>query len=201
MLWRQKPAPQPRGIALAKIYTKSGDDGSTGLIGGKRVPKDAARVSACGDVDELNAVLGLVSSQGMPEHIEKILQRIQDDLFTVGANLALPAGTDSAEWKVPLITEEDIAALEEDIDACDSLLEPLQQFILPGGSGGGAMLHFARTVARRAERSCVTLSSIETVDPKIIRYLNRVSDLCFVLARDLNRQSGRPESHPTFSKR
>ena len=186
---------------MAKIYTKSGDDGSTGLIGGKRVPKDAARVSAYGDVDELNAVLGLACSQGLPAPIEKALQRIQDDLFTVGANLALPEGTDSAEWKIPPVTEEDVAALEEDIDAYDSMIEPLQQFILPGGNGGGAMLHLARTVARRAERSCVTLSRAEPVDPKIIRYLNRVSDLCFVLARYVNRQAGRPESHPTFRKR
>lgn len=186
---------------MAKIYTKSGDDGSTGLIGGKRVPKDAARVSAYGDVDELNAVLGLACSQRLPAPIEKILQRIQDDLFTVGANLALPEGTDSAEWKIPPVTEEDVAALEADIDAYDSTIEPLQQFILPGGNGGGAMLHLARTVARRAERSCVTLSRAEPVDPKIVRYLNRVSDLCFVLARCVNRQADRPESHPTFRKR
>src|SRR5512136_1751082 len=110
MPWREQPAAQPEGADLAKIYTKSGDDGSTVLIGGKRVSKDAARVSTCGDVDELNAVLGLASSQGLPEPIEKTLQRIQDDLFTVGANLALPEGTDPAEWKVPPLTENDITS-------------------------------------------------------------------------------------------
>jgi cob(I)alamin adenosyltransferase len=183
---------------VTRIYTKAGDDGNTGLIGGMRVPKDAARVDAYGLVDELNAALGLVRSCGVPEQVDSILQRIQDDLFSVGANLALPTGADPAQWKIPPVTDEDIAALEQKIDECEGILEPLHQFILPGGSAAGAFLHFARTVARRAERGCVALSRAEGVDPKIIQYLNRLSDLCFVLARYVNRQCGRLESHPTL---
>ncbi len=186
---------------MARIYTKTGDDGTTGLIGGKRVPKDAVRVDAYGQVDELNAVLGVVRSYELPRRTEDILNRIQDDLFTVGANLALPQGTDPAEWKIPPIDARDIAILEKEIDECEADLEPLRQFILPGGSAPGALLHLARTIARRAERSCVALSHADTLDPNILRYLNRLSDLCFVLARYVNRHSGFSEYHPTFGKR
>lgn len=186
---------------MNKIYTKVGDDGSTVLIGGKRVPKDAPRVDAYGSVDELNATLGLVRSYGIPERVDAVLLRVQDDLFTVGANLALPQDQDPAAWKIPPIKESDIAVLEQEIDACEPALEPLRQFILPGGGPAGAMLHLARTVARRAERCCVALSHSERVDPEIIRYLNRLSDLCFVLARYVNREAIREESHPTFGKR
>ncbi len=183
---------------MVRIYTKTGDDGTTGLIGGKRVPKDAVRVDAYGHIDELNAVLGTVRSHELPQRTEKILKHIQDDLFTVGANLALPEGTDPSEWKIPPVGESDIATLEKEIDECEAALEPLRQFILPGGSAPGAILHVARTVARRAERSCVALSHTEALDPNIIRYLNRLSDLCFVLARYVNRNLGCRESHPTF---
>ena len=185
---------------MVRTYTKTGDDGTTGLIGGKRVSKNAARVDAYGHIDELNAVLGMVRGHELPQRTGKILDRIQDDLFTVGANLALPEGTDPAEWKIPPIDERDIAILEKEIDECEESLEPLRQFILPGGSAPGAMLHLARTVARRAERSCVALSHTEALDPNILRYLNRLSDLCFILARYVNRQSGSRESHPTFRK-
>ncbi len=186
---------------MTRIYTKAGDDGNTVLIGGKRVGKDAARVDAYGSIDELNAMLGVVRSQNLPEAVDAILRRIQDDLFTLGANLALPEGLDPAEWNIPRVSDDDTAALEKAIDDCEKNLEPLRQFVIPGGTTQGALLHLARTVARRAERCCVALSHQEMVDPAIIRYLNRLSDLCFVLARAVNQQSGCPESHPSFGRR
>lgn len=186
---------------MARIYTKTGDDGTTGLIGGKRVTKDAIRIEAYGAVDELNAILGLVCSYALPERVRGTLHRIQDDLFTVGANLALPAATERSAFGVPPVLEEDVHALEQEIDACEEVLSPLRRFILPGGSTPGAMLHVARTAARRAERRCVTLARAEDVNPEIIRYLNRLSDLCFVLARLVNQEESQKETHPTFGKR
>lgn len=185
---------------MARIYTKTGDDGTTGLIGGKRVSKDVIRIEAYGAVDELNAVLGLACAYALPESVRRILRRIQDDLFTVGANLALPAGTERSAYGIPMITEKHTHALELDIDACEKVLKPLRRFILPGGSIAGATLHIARTSARRAERRCVALARAEDVDPEIIRYLNRLSDLCFVLARSINREESLEEAHPTFGK-
>ena len=186
---------------MTRIYTKTGDDGTTGLIGGRRVPKDAARIEAYGCIDELNAVLGVVCAFPLPERVLKILRRIQDDLFNVGAGLALPAGMERTEWGIPSITEEDIRALEREIDEGEARLKPLRRFILPGGGAPGAFLHLARTVARRAERRCVTLMHVEHVDAEIIRYLNRLSDLCFVLARYVNQEDSQPEVHPVFGKR
>jgi cob(I)alamin adenosyltransferase len=191
---------KPGRDVLARIYTKAGDDGTTALIGGKKVAKDAARVDAYGSVDELNAILGVVRSQPVPEHLDAVLGRIQDHLFTLGANLALPDGVDPGQWNIPRMSDEDTAELERAIDESEKTLEPLKQFIIPGGSPQGAMLHLARTVARRAERCCVALSHNETVDPAIIRYLNRLSDLCFVLAREINRSFGSGEAHPTFGR-
>lgn len=185
---------------MARIYTKTGDDGTTGLIGGKRLYKDASRIEAYGVVDELNAALGVVCASTLPERVCRILRRVQDDLFSIGADLALPAGLDRKEWGIPAIPDESLAGLEREIDACQSELPPLQQFILPGGGAAGAMLHLARTVARRAERRCVALAHAEPVDPQIIRYLNRLSDLCFVLARYVNHKDAQPEIHPTFGK-
>jgi cob(I)alamin adenosyltransferase len=187
--------------AVTKIYTKTGDDGTTGLIGGKRLPKDALRIEAYGTIDELNAVLGIVASFSLPERTARILMRVQDDLFTIGAELALPDGADRGPFGIPAIEDEDIQALETEIDECEATLEPLRQFILPGGSRAGALLHLARTVARRAERRCVALAHAERVDPQVIRYLNRLSDLCFVLARYINHQADNRESHPTFGRR
>ncbi len=185
---------------MTKIYTRTGDDGSTGLIGGKRVPKDSPRIEAYGSIDELNAILGVAAAFPLPETARKIIRRVQDDLFSIGANLALPSGADRRDWGIPAIAGEDIKALEKEIDLCEQVLEPLHQFILPGGSAPGATLHLARTVARRAERLCVSLARVEPVDPQIIRYMNRLSDLCFVLARYVNRDNVQPESHPTFGK-
>jgi cob(I)alamin adenosyltransferase len=186
---------------MARIYTKTGDDGTTGLIGGHRVPKDSVRIEAYGCIDELNAVLGAACALPMPDRARAAVHRVQDDLFTLGANLALPPGEKQDDWGISPIREEDTRALEREIDACEALLEPLRRFILPGGSPSGAMLHLARTVARRAERRCVALGRMEPVDAEIVRYLNRLSDLCFVLARWVNRESAQGESHPTFGKR
>ena len=186
---------------MPKIYTKTGDDGTTGLIGGKRVRKDDSRVEAYGAVDELNAVLGVVRSSKLPARADTILALIQDDLFTIGANLAVPEGSDPAEWNIPPIGSEDVERLAKAIDEFDVDLRPLQRFILPGGSQPAAMMHLARTVARRAERACVALSRAEKLDSQIICYLNRLSDLCFILARAVNTEAGYAETHPTFGKR
>jgi len=183
---------------MTRIYTRTGDDGTTGLIGGKRVPKDAERIEAYGTVDELNAILGVACSLRLPDRVLEVLRRIQDELFSVGADLALPAGMDRGEWKIPPMSDQDIGRLETTLDDFQAGLAPLNRFILPGGSEPGALLHLARTVARRAERRCVTLMRIESADPQIIRYLNRLSDLLFVLARFVNQQDSQPEIHPTF---
>jgi cob(I)alamin adenosyltransferase len=185
---------------VARIYTKTGDDGTTGLIGGQRVSKGSARVEAYGSVDELNAVLGFVCSYPLPGDTARKLRRIQDGLFTVGANLALEEGRTGEAWNIPEVSEQEIRALEEFIDATEARLDPLGRFILPGGTAAGAALHLARTAARRAERRCVLLASVEQVDARIIRYLNRLSDLCFVLARFVNRESGFAEVHPNFGR-
>jgi cob(I)alamin adenosyltransferase len=186
---------------MARIYSTTGDDGSTGLIGGKRVPKDDPRIEACGSIDELNAVLGVVSSFPLPDKVAKMLGGVQDTLFSIGAGIALPPGQERGEWGIPAIADEHVKELELHIDSCQEALPPLRHFILPGGNQAGAMLHLARTVARRAERRCVTLSRIEPVDLQVIRYLNRLSDLCFVLARYVNREDSRQETHPTFGRR
>lgn len=185
---------------MTRIYTKTGDDGTTGLIGGKRVSKNALRIAAYGSVDEVNAVLGVVRSNNLPERLDRILQRIQDDLFIVGANLALPGGSEGDSWGVPALAADSVGVLEKEIDECEAQLEPLSQFVLPGGTHPGALLHLARTVARRAERCCVALAQDEKVDAQIVRYLNRLSDLCFVLARYINRLGQQQETHPTFGK-
>jgi cob(I)alamin adenosyltransferase len=186
---------------MTSIYTTTGDDGTTGLIGGKRVPKDAPRIEAFGSIDELNAILGVVCTFPLPEKVLKVMGRLQDDLFSIGAGIALPPGLERGEWGIPAIADEDLKELEHEIDACQAALPPLRRFILPGGSRAGALLHLARTVARRAERRCVTLARSESIDPQVIRYLNRLSDLCFVLARCVNQENSQAETHPTFGKR
>ncbi len=185
---------------MPRIYTMTGDDGTTGLIGGKRVFKDALRVEAYGSVDELNAVIGVTRSTRLSSHADKILAHVQDDLFTIGANLAVPEGIAPAEWKIPPITADHVRRLEQAIDEMDAGLQPLQNFILPDGCLPATMLHVARTVARRAERACVALSHTEKLEAQIISYLNRLSDLCFVMARAANKEAGQAESHPTFGR-
>jgi cob(I)alamin adenosyltransferase len=172
-----------------KIYTKTGDAGETGLFGGGRVPKDDPRVQAYGDVDELNAWIGLVIAIHQPEFEASVLESIQRDLFTIGAELATP---NPDKVRSPLDAET-VAALERVIDSYDAQLKPLKNFILPGGNPKAAALHVARTVCRRAERAVVTLARAHTVNPLIIHYLNRLSDLLFVLARAVNMQAGRDD--------
>lgn len=179
-----------------KIYTKTGDGGETGLFGGGRIPKDSLRVAAYGEVDELNAALGLARALEPQEFADALLQRIQRDLFTIGAELATPDPDKlhkALSRTSAAIGESDIAALEDAIDGHQSRLEPLKNFILPGGAPKAAVLHLARTVCRRAERAVVALSRHEQISPAILRYLNRLSDLLFVLARAANAHAGRPD--------
>ena len=175
-----------------KIYTKTGDRGETSLFGGKRVPKDSLRIESYGTVDELNSILGICRSFNTVKEVDGILNQIQNDLFILGSDLATPA---SSSTKNPRIQASDIERLEKHIDAIEPIVEPLKQFILPGGSRTAAFLHFARTVCRRAERLIVRLQREDTaVDNNIIVYLNRLSDLLFMIARWVNALSNTPET-------
>ena len=174
-----------------KIYTKTGDDGETGLFGGARVSKDDARVEAYGDVDELNSVLGVLRTHIDPAHsIDKLLATIQSQLFDLGAELATTEGKETSAAQLALA---DVERLERAIDANEEGLAPLKNFVLPGGCPAAAAAHGARTVCRRAERRLVTLKRTATVRAELIHYLNRLSDLLFVLARALNHQAGVPD--------
>ena len=175
-----------------KIYTKTGDTGETGLYGGERVPKNALRISAYGDVDELNAILGMIRASSPPTEIDRILLQVQNHLFVMGADLATPPG--NATSRVPRIDSSYTANLEKEIDTIDPVLSPLKNFVLPGGTSVAALLHFARTVCRRAERSVVALARSEQIGPDGIIYLNRLSDLLFVLARYANHLAGSMET-------
>ena len=172
-----------------KIYTRAGDDGSTGLLGPGRWSKATGRIEAYGSVDELNAVLGLVRASGLGPSSESLLRAVQDDLFAVGAALADPDPNGRFASALKL---DRIEALETAIDEAEAGLEPLTQFLLPGGSEPAARLHLARTVCRRAERAVVRLAEDpgESIDNRSIAYLNRLSDLLFVLARVENRRAG-----------
>lgn len=176
-----------------KIYTKTGDGGETGLWGGARVPKDAARVQAYGTVDECNAAIGVARAAlaGEPElaALDELLARIQNQLFVVGADLATPGEAAN----IPRVGPAEVAFLEQTIDALEAELPALTQFILPGGSPAAAQLHLARTVCRRAERWVVQLGRHEPVGPDVGVYLNRLSDCLFVLARAANARLGRPD--------
>jgi cob(I)alamin adenosyltransferase len=175
-----------------KIYTKTGDDGTTGLYSGGRVRKDAPRIEAYGTVDELNAVLGLARAEDLPAPIDHLLARIQNDLFDLGAELATPT---PAVKNVPVVGQSQIAVLEAAIDEHDARLPPLKTFILPAGTRAAALLHVARTVCRRAERRVITLAGQgdESISQQIVVYLNRLSDLLFVLARSANSAAGQPD--------
>lgn len=171
-------------VYLSRIYTKSGDQGETSLGDGSRVPKDDARVTAYGSVDELNAALGVLAAQLPRADEAELLRSIQNDLFDVGADLCVPpAEGETASKRLP---PERAARLETAIDRLNECLTPLTSFVLPGGRPEAAWCHFARTVCRRAERDVVTLARKEPVNPHVVIYLNRVSDLLFVLARALN---------------
>jgi cob(I)alamin adenosyltransferase len=177
-----------------KIYTRTGDEGDTALFGGGRVPKDDKRVEAYGDVDELNASLGLARSIEMMPRIDEVLVPVQRDLFAIGALLATPDRDRMREQlSKARVDAERIAELEHAIDDCERELEPLRSFILPGGTPKAAALHVARTVCRRAERRVVTLAHEVELPELVVQYLNRLSDLLFMLARVANRRAGAGE--------
>lgn len=173
-----------------KIYTKTGDNGETSLFGGKRVRKDNPRISAYGTVDELNAVLGIVVTEVKDEELNSVLQSLQNELFVLGSDLATPADKGNKGFVIPRIEKGNCVRLEMLIDKFDAKLPELKNFILPGGSKGAANLHLARTVCRRAEREVVSLSKNEELNSEIEIYLNRLSDLLFVVARYQNFISG-----------
>ncbi|GBC93118.1 Cob(I)yrinic acid a,c-diamide adenosyltransferase [bacterium HR15] len=170
-----------------RIYTRTGDTGETGLIGGQRVPKDDVRVEAYGTLDELNAALGLARCYIPHEDLNALLERIQSQLFDIGAELALPP---ERAAQFASVGQAEVQALETAIDQLEQELEPLRQFILPGGTLAAAALHLARTICRRAERRVVTLSHHSSVSGGIIQYLNRLGDLLFVMARVANHRAG-----------
>jgi cob(I)alamin adenosyltransferase len=180
---------------MAKIYTRTGDDGETALLGGERVRKDDLRIETIGCVDETNAALGMVRvelarSGVAPEGVDAILGRVQHSLFDYGAELAarMPATTTS-----PSLSDADVTVLERAIDRFETQLDPLRAFILPGGSAAAAQLHVARCVCRRAERRLVELAAAESIRGELLRYLNRLSDLLFVLARVVNQANRTPD--------
>ena len=175
-----------------KIYTKTGDGGDTGLFGGRRVPKNDGRVEAYGDVDELNSVLGVVRAEGVDADVDALLADIQLELFDIGAELSTDPDK-LHKLTVPKISEGQVERFEHAIDKAETELTPLTAFVLPGGSKAAALLHHARTVCRRAERRIVALSQAESVRPEVIRYVNRLSDLLFTLARLANVRRGVPD--------
>jgi cob(I)alamin adenosyltransferase len=177
-------------VFLSRIYTRSGDAGDTGLGDGTRVPKDHPRVTAYGSVDELNAVLGLLLAARPEPGEAELLRSIQNDLFDVGADLCVPAAPDEVPGARLRIQAEQATRLESAIDRLNADLAPLTSFVLPGGEPAAAWCHLARTVCRRAERDVVTLARTEAINPQVVVYLNRLSDLLFVLARVYNHQGG-----------
>ncbi len=182
------------GLMTLNIYTRTGDRGDTGLFGGGRVPKNDARVEAYGDVDELNAALGLARAIELMPRVDEVLVPVQRDLFAIGALLATPDRDRMHEQLAKARVDEDrVAQLEAAIDAGEAELEPLRAFILPGGTPKAAALHVARTVCRRAERRVVALAHTVEIPQLVVMYLNRLSDLLFVLARVANRRAGAGE--------
>lgn len=175
-----------------KIYTKTGDGGETSLVDGSRVRKDHARVGAFGDVDELNAAIGVACASGGPDLVA-LLDGVQRDLFAIGAQVADPRAQVATRKEKAALAAARVVDLERAIDAHDAQMPPLTAFVLPGGTPLAAALHVARTVCRRAERSILALGPADAVDPLIVVYLNRLSDLLFVLARHANHMAGLPE--------
>ncbi|MCC6541237.1 MAG: cob(I)yrinic acid a,c-diamide adenosyltransferase [Flavobacteriales bacterium] len=167
-----------------KIYTRTGDTGQTSLLGGQRVPKDSIRIEAYGTMDELNSHLGLLRDHAKGTR-DKLLVPIQEKLFSLGSRLASGSEEQAEKFKVPQVTEADITAMEAAMDAMDKELPEMRKFILPGGDLAASQAHVCRTVCRRAERLAVTLAAAEAVPGIVVRYLNRLSDLLFVLARHI----------------
>lgn len=175
-----------------KIYTKTGDQGQTSLIGGVRVAKFHLRIESYGTIDELNSYIGLIRDQLIEEHQKQVLKGIQDRLFTIGSSLA--SDPEKSRMKIPDLRPEDIGVLETEIDDMDQVLPPLRHFILPGGGTEASFCHIARCVCRRAERLVVELSEESFVDEKVVMYLNRLSDYLFVLARKISFDKGGEEN-------
>jgi cob(I)alamin adenosyltransferase len=173
------------GHRLSKIYTRTGDKGTTGLGNGSRVDKDAARIEAIGTIDELNSIIGLLLTEAVPDLIRDTLTNVQHRLFDIGGGLSMPGS------EVPEI--DYVEKLEMVLDELNSELEPLKEFVLPGGTRAAALCHQARSVCRRAERRVVTLGKAEAISEFPVRYLNRLSDLLFVMARSVNQNAGRPD--------
>jgi len=185
-------------INITRVYTRTGDTGSTALVGGVRVAKDSRRVECYGEIDELNAILGLARSlnadapaDAARDRLEAILQRLQNELFDVGSELATPP--EAAYDGMFAVSADDVAALETLMDSCQRDLAPLKSFVLPGGGVVSAVLHQARTVCRRAERQIIRLAREETVGAHVVPYVNRLSDLLFVLSRWVGQQRGERE--------
>ena len=170
---------------LSKIYTRTGDDGTTGLGDGTRVAKDSLRVDAMGDVDELNSVIGLLLTESVPDILLDLLTQVQHDLFNLGGEICIP--------DYIILQQANIDNLEQAIDTLNEQLAPLKEFILPGGTKAAAYCHLARTVCRRAERKLITLARDEKVTAISLKYLNRLSDLLFVLCRVINKEAGVPD--------
>ena len=185
--WRATTSSADRAVGnrLSRIYTRTGDDGSTGLGDGSRIAKDSARVTAYGTVDEANSSIGLLLASDLPDDIRELLTTVQHQLFDLGGELCIPGHA--------AIQDDDVLRLEQHLDHYNETLPPLKEFILPGGGEAAARCHVARTVVRRAERETVTLSREDSVRPQPVHYLNRLSDLLFVLARVLARSSGHGE--------
>jgi cob(I)alamin adenosyltransferase len=175
-----------------KIYTKTGDTGSTSLFGGKRVSKSDLRIDTYGTVDELNSYIGLLRDQSVNAIRKDILVEIQDRLFTIGSMLATEPG--NIKVKIPVLSETDIQFIEKEIDLMEASLPPMKSFVLPGGHQSVSFCHVARTVCRRAERLAVALSDLEKVEESVIKYLNRLSDYLFVLSRKMTQELGAEET-------
>ena len=173
---------------MGRIYTRTGDAGETALRGGRRVPKDHPRVEACGALDELNSTLGAARAFLQDAELGTVLERVQRDLFVLGAEVSAP------DQAGPRVDAAQVLALEKEIDRLEAELPPLSAFILPGGHPAGGLLHLVRAVCRRAERRMVALARRELLNPEVVRYLNRLSDLLFVLARTVNRRAGVDET-------
>ena len=186
-------------VRITKVYTRTGDRGDTALVGGKRVPKDSPRIDAYGTIDELNSIVGLArvfneeSLEAGEGHrfLDEVLCRVQDELFDIGSELATPP--EFFQAGMYQVGDDEIKRLEKLIDQCQEDLEPLKSFILPGGGRVGAYLHQCRTVCRRAEREILRLSRAEEINPRVIKYINRLSDLFFVLSRWIAKQTGQTE--------
>jgi len=176
------------GHRLSRIVTRTGDAGTTGLADGRRVPKHDRRIATLGEVDELNSHLGLLLTEELPEQVQSLLIAIQNDLFDLGGELALPDH--------PQVDASHVLRLDEAIAELNAQLPPLEEFVLPGGTRAAALAHVCRTVCRRAERSLVALAERDPLSPYLGQYLNRLSDLLFIIAHQLNRAAGKPE--PTW---